>query len=161
MTKQEKFPYELPLGAAVDFADGRFMLVIKDDEWNDEQLKLAKAFDVHFCYTADLAIFVVEGGPVDSSDFYFNIQECDEKDALLNAECLNVELLLVNEASDICLKKSATLNREASAAIQELLKQQNQTEFMPGEFDVNAEGIQSAYEPFELNKFSKAQFVLK
>ena len=145
----------------MDYAGGRFMLVIKDDEWNDEQLKLAKAFDVHFCWTADLAIFVVAGGPVDSSDFYFNIQECDEKDALLNADCLNVELLLVDEASEICLKKSKTLNRETTAAIQEVLRQQNQTEYMPGEFDVNAEGIQSAYEPFELIKFSKAQFVLK
>ncbi|MCF0245854.1 MAG: hypothetical protein HUJ55_03420 [Ileibacterium sp.] len=161
MSKKEKFPYDLPLGTAVDFADGKFMLVVKDDEWNDEQLSLAKAFNVHFCYTADLGIFVLEGGPIDSSDFYFNIQDCDEKDVLLNAENLTVEVYLVDEENNICLKKSLTLNKEMSHAIQEMLRQQSQVSFMPDEFDVNVQGIQSAYEPFELNKFSKAEFVVK
>lgn len=42
MKTDEKFPYDLPLGSAVDYVNNAFLLVIKDDFWNDDQLKLMK-----------------------------------------------------------------------------------------------------------------------
>lgn len=113
--------------------------------------------ELNFCYTQDIAIFVVEGGDIDSSDFYFNIQDCDWKDNLLNSELIDIELYLLNKENEICWKRRKTLNLAQSSTIVDCLRQQNSIQFMPNEFDVNVMGIQSAYEPFELNKFSKVQ----
>ena len=78
MNTREKFPYDLDLGAVMDFVEDHFMLVIKDEVWTEEELNLLKQpLSLNFCYTNDIAIFVVEGGDIDSSDFYFNVQDCD------------------------------------------------------------------------------------
>ncbi len=156
MKKREKFAYDIEIGAVMDYVEDRFILVIKDDEWTEEEIRLLKSgVIVNFCYTQDLAIFVVEGGDIDSSDFYFNIQECDWKDDLLKRELLDIELILVDGKNDVCWKKRKTLSLENSKVLHDCLEKQSKVQFMPGEYDVNVEGMQSAYEPFELIKYSK------
>lgn len=155
MRKKEIFPYEIEPGAIMDYVDDKFMLVIKDSEWSSEEVRLLdKGAKLQFCYTMDIAIFVFEGGDIDSSDFYFNIQECDQAKALLNAQKLDIEVLLVNQKNQICWKKTKTLDKEKTQKILECLHRQSQISFAPGEFDVNVEGLQSAYEPFELEKYA-------
>ena len=140
----------------MDYVNDHFMLVIKDEFWTDEELKmLEQPLDLNFCYTQDIAIFVLEGGDIDSSDFYFNIQDCDWKDNLLSSSLIDIEVILLDQKNYICWKKRKTLNLQQSTEILNCLKRQNDVQFMPNEFDVNVQGIQSAYEPFELNKFSK------
>ena len=142
----------------MDFVEDHFMLVIKDDVWTEEEIQLLQRnCQLHFCYTQDIAIFVIEGGDIDSSDFYFNIQECDWKDVLLQQQLLDIEFILVDQHNDICFKKRKTLSQEQSAVILDCLRKQSQVQFMPGEYDVNVEGIQNAYEPYELNIFSKLE----
>ena len=84
----------------MDYVENRFMLVLKDKEWTEEELGMLDPLRIGFCYTNGLAIFVLEGGDIDSSDFYFNIQECDWKDALLNADQVTVEVVLVDQHND-------------------------------------------------------------
>lgn len=139
----------------MDFVDGKFMLVIKDETWSDEEIAMLKSLRVAFCYWNDLAIFVVEGGDIDSSDFYFNIQECDQKEELLGQERLGIEILLIDKNNDILFKKSQSFTKEQSDKIKSFLKRQSEIPFMKGEYDVNVSGIQSAYEPFELLKFEQ------
>lgn len=154
--EKEKFAFDIDLGAIMDFVEDRFMLVIKDEDWTQEELNLLKSgMNLSFCYTQDIAIFVLEGGDIDSSDFYFNIQECDWKDSLLSSTLLDIELYLVNSKNEICFKKRKTLNSEQSSIILSCLKQQSQISFMPDEYDVNVQGIQDAYEPYELVRFEK------
>ena len=87
--KKEIFPYEVEMGTIMDYVDGRFMLVIKDEYWTDEELRLLNSpLELNFCYTQNTANFVVEGGDIDSSDFYFNIQDCDWKEQLLNSSLI-------------------------------------------------------------------------
>ena len=156
MNTREKFPYDLDLGAVMDFVEDHFMLVIKDEVWTEEELNLLKQpLSLNFCYTNDIAIFVVEGGDIDSSDFYFNVQDCDFAEKLLSMEFLDVELVLLNAENEICYRRRKTLDKEQSKSILDCLQQQEKTQFMPNEYDVNVEGLQSAYEPFELLKFSK------
>lgn len=162
MDKNEKdkeiFPYEVDFGSVTDFVDGKFVLVIKDDFWSDEELALFRQpMELNFCYTNDLAIFVLEGGPVDSGDFYFNVQESDAKDELLNADQLSIQVLLIDGMNRICAKKNHDFTKQESKEIIDLLKKQSEVEFMPGEYEVNVEGLQSAYEPYDLNKFSKVK----
>ena len=89
-----------------------------------------------------------------SNSLQFNIQDCDAKEELLACKELNVEVVLVNGANEICWKKTKTLNKEQTQAVLDLLKKQSEVLFAPDEFDVNVAGLQSAYEPFELEKFA-------
>ena len=61
----------------------------------------------------------------------------------------------MDKKNEICFKRSKTLNLEQSSIILDCLKQQNTVSFMQGEYDVNVQGIQSAYQPYELEKFEK------
>ena len=156
MEKREKFAYDIDFGAIMDYVENRFMLVIKDEEWTQEEIELIKkGIHLSFCYTQDIAIFVLEGGDIDSSDFYFNVQECDWKENLLNSKFVDIDVILVDKKNEICFKKSKTLNSEQSSVILDCLNAQNKVSFMQGEYDVNVQGIQSAYQPYELERFEK------
>ena len=159
--EKKKFAYDVEIGTIMDYVEDHFMLVIKDETWSDEEIQLIKkGATLNFCYTQDLAIFVLEGGDIDSSDFYFNIQDCDLKDEILEKELLDVELILVDGKNNVWYSKRKTLSLEQSKIILDCLKKQAQVGFMPGEYEVNIAGIQSAYEPFELEKFSKVSIKL-
>lgn len=159
--EKKKFAYDIEIGTIMDYVEDHFMLVIKDETWSDEEIELIKkGATLNFCYTQDLAIFVLEGGDIDSSDFYFNIQDCDLKDEILENELLDVELILVDGKNNVWYSKRKTLSLEQSKIILDCLKKQAQVGFMPGEYEVNIAGIQSAYEPFELEKFSKVSIKL-
>lgn len=159
--EKKKFAYDVEIGTIMDYVEDHFMLVIKDETWSDEEIELIKkGATLNFCYTQDLAIFVLEGGDIDSSDFYFNIQDCDLKDEILEKELLDVELILVDGKNNVWYSKRKTLSLEQSKIILDCLKNQAQVGFMPGEYEVNIAGIQSAYEPFELEKFSKVSIKL-
>ncbi len=159
--EKKKFAYDVEIGTIMDYVEDHFMLVIKDETWSDEEIELIKkGATLNFCYTQDLAIFVLEGGDIDSSDFYFNIQDCDLKDEILEKELLDVELILVDGKNNVWYSKRKTLSLEQSKIILDCLKKQAQVGFMPGEYEVNITGIQSAYEPFELEKFSKVSIKL-
>ncbi len=70
MNKKEKFAYDIDFGAIMDYVENRFMLVIKDEDWTQEEIDMLNSgIDLHFCYTNDIAVFVLEGGDIDSSDF--------------------------------------------------------------------------------------------
>ena len=159
--EKKKFAYDVEIGTIMDYVEDHFMLVIKDETWSDEEIELIKkGATLNFCYTQDLAIFVLEGGDIDSSDFYFNIQDCDLKDEILEKELLDVELILVDGKNNVWYSKRKTLSLEQSKIILDCLKKQAQVGFMPREYEVNIAGIQSAYEPFELEKFSKVSIKL-
>lgn len=158
MTEKKKFPYDIPAGAVMDYTDGRFIIAIKDDTWNSEQLELicSEPFVVHICATNGILPFIIEGGPIDSSDVYFNIQECDAKDEILSrTDMPDIEVVLVDNDNNICWEKRHTLSTSQWTLLKSELEKQNAIEFMPGEYDVNVEGLMSAYQPFELLKFAR------
>lgn len=159
MTEKMKFPYDIPEGAVMDYVDGRFVVAVKDDCWNEEELALLKQepFVVTMCWYNGILPFILEGGPVDSSDVYFNIQESDAGDEILGLETApDMEIVLVDAENMVEWQKRKTLPDAFWQQLKQLLKQQAQTAFMPGEYDVNVEGLMSAYEPFELHKYEKA-----
>jgi len=109
--EKKKFAYDVEIGTIMDYVEDHFMLVIKDETWSDEEIELIKkGATLNFCYTQDLAIFVLEGGDIDSSDFYFNIQDCDLKDEILEKELLDVELILVDGKNNVWYSKRKTLS---------------------------------------------------
>jgi len=119
---KKKFAYDVEIGTIMDYVEDHFMLVIKDETWSDEEIELIKkGATLNFCYTQDLAIFVLEGGDIDSSDFYFNIQDCDLKDEILEKELLDVELILVDGKNNVWYSKRKTLSLEQSKIILDCL----------------------------------------
>jgi hypothetical protein len=66
-------------------------------------------------------------------------------------------VFLLNQDNEICFSRKSSLNAENTKAIQSCLQKQKDVQFMPGEYDVNVEGLQSAYEPFELLKYAKCE----
>ena len=67
---------------------------------------------------------------------------------------MNIDVYLLNGKNEICWKKSKTLSKEDSQQILDCLSKQAQVQFMQDEYDVNVLGIQSAYQPYELNKYA-------
>ncbi len=162
MKKLEKFPWPIEEGAVADFADGELILAVKDDEWNDAQLeRAAEPFTVEVCETNGIVIFLMEGGPLDTCDYYFNIQDCEAKDEFLAQKNLKVQAVLMDKEDIIRIIKTASLSEEKTKEVIDLLKKQENFEFMPGEYDCNVEGLQSAYEPTELAKYAKTSFELR
>lgn len=163
MKKNEKFPWPLEEGTAMDFADGELILAVKDEDWNDSQLESAKnsPFSVLFCETNGLIIALLEGGPLDTCDFYFNIQECDAKDELLACKNLPIQAVLIDGQNNIAEIKSTTLSSEKTEELRKLFEKQAQMEFMPGEYDVNLDGMLAAFEPAELARYGKVSVELK
>lgn len=89
------------------------------------------------------------------------MQDCDEKDALLKANNLEVKALLVDKDNVIKIIKSATLSKDVTKELQALFAKQNETKFLPGEYDANLDGLQATFEPAELARFAKVRFALK
>ena len=47
--KKEKFEYDIDLGAIMDYVENRFMLVIKDEDWTQEEIEMLNSgIDLHF-----------------------------------------------------------------------------------------------------------------
>ncbi|MBF0578216.1 hypothetical protein IM774_00070 [Erysipelotrichaceae bacterium RD49] len=162
MKKNETFPWPMDDGAAMDFANGQLILAVKDEDWNENQLESAakNPFNVLACETNGMIIFLMEGGPLDTCDFYFNIQECDEKDRLLAQKNLDVQAVLIDGNNVIKAVKSATLSAKTTEELHKLFEKQAKMEFMPGEYDVNLDGLMSAMEPPELARYGKVSFEL-
>ncbi len=160
-----KFEAEIEeLGTVMDYVEDRFIFVIKDQFWNDVELQMAKTtpFEIDFVYRYDVAVFLLSVGDIDTSDFYFNVQENDWREALLSGtDCLQCTLVLLDENNMICFKRNATLSKEASDQIRSALAKQNEVVFHEGEYDVNMQGLMSALEPFEMQQYAIVKAVFE
>lgn len=163
MKKNDILPWDLEEGAVMDFVENQMLLILKDEDWNENQLQSAtdNSIQVVVCENNGVLIFLAQGGPIDTCDFYFNVQECDEKKALLAQRNLDIRLLLVNNENRIVSIKSATLSLKLTEQLVEILKKQAEYPFMPGEFDANVDGLMATYEPAELYRFKKMEFELR
>lgn len=144
------------MGTCMDYADGRLMLVIKDDEWNDDQLLRMKGepFAVCFARYENISFFLAEGGALDTSDFYFDINACEAKDELLGTRTLQIGVYLLNEDNVIAWKKEKTLSEKESAPIIRELRKLEAMHLSEEEVGKTVEALQKAYDPWELGQYA-------
>lgn len=163
MKINEKFPWPIEEGAAVDFTDGTFLFVLKDDTWNEAQLESMKAepLSLLFGTPMDLGMFLLEGGALDTCDFYFDPAACDALPELLQAKEAAVDVVLVDGNDSICFSRKRRIPDALFAQLQQRLGAIARSEKAPDEFEVNAMGLMSAYEPAELAKFADWEMKLK
>lgn len=158
----EVFPAEIEQnGTVMDYVDGAFIFVIKDDEWTPFEIEALHKRSLHidFAYKFDIAIFLLTlDDAIDTSDFIFNVHDNAYDDSLYREnetyENYSFTLYLIDEKNCVCAKRSATCTKQMSECITSKLREQRDREYNETEFLCNLEGLQSAYEPFEMQTFS-------
>ena len=133
-------------GTVMDFVDDEFVFVIKDEVWTDEECQAMK----HNPLTLEDA--------VDTSDFIFNVHDNEYPEHLYrsfeNGDGYGMTLYLINSMNTVCAKRRVRLSQGMSNTISQYLAKQKQAPFMEEEFLCNLQGLQSAWEPFEMQKMA-------
>lgn len=155
ITVSQPFPFEIEgLGTIMDYVEDRFLFIVKDEFWSEEEkaMLMQEPMEVALYYRYDVAVFLVSGGDIDTSDFYFNVQECEWKEQLLSSTTLQASLILLDQDNIVCCRRDVTFPKADSQQIIQLLREQNEVRYHEGEFDVNAQGLMSALQPFEMRE---------
>ena len=155
ITVSQPFPFEIEgLGTIMDYVEDRFLFIVKDEFWSEEEkaMLMQEPMEVALYYRYDVAVFLVSGGDIDTSDFYFNVQECEWKEQLLSSTTLQASLILLDQDNIVCCRRDVTFPKVDSQQIIQLLREQNEVRYHEGEFDVNAQGLMSALQPFEMQE---------
>lgn len=155
ITVSQPFPFEIEgLGTIMDYVEDRFLFIVKDEFWSEEEkaMLMQEPMEVALYYRYDVAVFLVSGGDIDTSDFYFNVQECEWKEQLLSSTTLQASLILLDQDNVVCCRRDVTFPKADSQQIIQLLREQNEVRYHEGEFDVNAQGLMSALQPFEMQE---------
>lgn len=155
ITVSQPFPFEIEgLGTIMDYVEDRFLFIVKDEFWSEEEkaMLMQEPMEVALYYRYDVAVFLVNGGDIDTSDFYFNVQECEWKEQLLSSTTLQASLILLDQDNIVCCRRDVTFPKADSQQIIQLLREQNEVRYHEGEFDVNAQGLMSALQPFEMQE---------
>ena len=155
ITVSQPFPFEIEgLGTIMDYVEDRFLFIVKDEFWSEEEkaMLMQEPMEVALYYRYDVAVFLVSGGDIDTSDFYFNVQECEWKEQLLSSTTLQASLILLDQDNIVCCRRDVTFPKSDSQQIIQLLREQNEVRYHEGEFDVNAQGLMSALQPFEMQE---------
>lgn len=155
ITVSQPFPFEIEgIGTIMDYVEDRFLFIVKDEFWSEEEkaMLMQEPMEVALYYRYDVAVFLVSGGDIDTSDFYFNVQECEWKEQLLSSTTLQASLILLDQDNIVCCRRDVTFPKADSQQIIQLLREQNEVRYHEGEFDVNAQGLMSALQPFEMQE---------
>lgn len=155
ITVSQPFPFEIEgLGTIMDYVEDRFLFIVKDEFWSEEEkaMLMQEPMEVALYYRYDVAVFLVSGGDIDTSDFYFNVQECEWKEQLLSSTTLQASLILLDQDNIVCCRRDVTFPKADSQQIIQLLREQDEVRYHEGEFDVNAQGLMSALQPFEMQE---------
>ena len=155
ITVSQPFPFEIEgLGTIMEYVEDRFLFIVKDEFWSEEEkaMLMQEPMEVALYYRYDVAVFLVSGGDIDTSDFYFNVQECEWKEQLLSSTTLQASLILLDQDNIVCCRRDVTFPKADSQQIIQLLREQNEVRYHEGEFDVNAQGLMSALQPFEMQE---------
>ena len=155
ITVSQPFPFEIEgLGTIMDYVEDRFLFIVKDEFWSEEEkaMLMQEPMEVALYYRYDVAVFLVSGGDIDTSDFYFNVQECEWKEQLLSSTTLQASLILLDQDNIVCCRRDVTFPKADSQQIIQLLREQNEVHYYEGEFDVNAQWLMSALQPFEMQE---------
>lgn len=157
----ERFPVTIAEeGTIMDFVDGEFVFVIKDTCWVEHERAALqqKPLKVAFVYKYDIAIFLLEiEDALDTSDVLFHVQDGAYGSDLFEpdrTEGYPAVLYLLDEHDVVQGKKQFRFHKEASHIICEKLNEQRSHPYCEEEFICNVEGLQNAFEPFELERWA-------
>lgn len=148
-------------GTVMDVVDGEFVFIIKDEKWMEEECQAMKhnPLTLDFVYKYDIAVFLLTlEDAIDTSDFIFNVHDNEYPESLYrsfeNGEGYGMTLYLIDGRNMVCAKRRVRLSQSMSNTISKYLAKQKQALFMEEEFTCNLQGLQAAWEPFEMQKMA-------
>lgn len=148
-------------GTLMDYVDGEFVFIIKDEEWTSFELTALRRnkLSIDFVYKFDIAVFLLTlDDAIDTSDFIFNVHDNEYDQTLYQAHVAGTgygcSLYLIDKTNTVKGSRKVQLSSEMSNLITDKLKEQQSRPFMEAEFMCNLEGLQSTYEPFEMQPFA-------
>lgn len=97
-------------------------------------------------------MFLVSGGDIDTSDFYFNVQECEWKEQLLSSTTLQASLILLDQDNTVCCRRDVTFPKADSQQIIQLLREQNEVHYHEGGIRRQRTGAHERTAPFEMQE---------
>lgn len=147
-------------GTIMDYVDNEFVLVIKDDHWTPYEVQAIKSHKlmISFVYKYDITLFLVTvEDAIDTSDFIFNIHD-NNHDTILQEFPKGMgyacSLYVVDKGNKVMGKRKVQLSSQMSTTISKTLKKQKEQTYEENEFICNLEGLQTAFEPFEMQSFA-------
>ncbi len=150
-------------GTVMDFVDQEWVFVIKDEKWTSYECQALQnqPLSIDFVYKYDIAIFLLTVEDViDTSDFIFcchdNIYDAALWKKYEQGSGAMCTLYLLDEANVVKGKRRVCLSTKMSNCISECLQVQKEHSYVEEEFACNLEGLQAAYEPFELQPLALA-----
>lgn len=154
----EKFPVDIQEeGTLMDFVDNEFVFVIKDERWSDFELKAChqQSLQIDFVYKYDIAIFLLTlQDAIDTSDFIFSTHDNTYDESLFKTFERGIgygaTLYLIDKDHLVKGRRKVQFSSNMSNLISEKLTIQKAAPYVEEEFLCNLEGLQSAYEPFEM-----------
>lgn len=153
-----RFPVELDdYGTIMDYVDGEFIFVIKDEEWTEFEKKalLKNQLEIDLVVKYDISFFLVTVlDAIDTSDFIFNIHENDDPASIFAIDCMPCSVYLIDKDHIVQGVKHVTLSKAGTKILQDTMKKIQEAPYMEAEFNCNLEGIQNTWEPFELQEFA-------
>lgn len=150
-------------GTVMDYVDHEFMFVVKDETWSDFECNALKKqpLQIDFVYKYDIAVFLLTlEDAIDTSDFIFSCHDNEYDESLYRSftdgDGYTCVLYLIDANNIIKGKRKVTLSQPVSNLISSKLKAQKETPYYEEEFTCNLEGLQNAYEPFEMQPLALA-----
>ena len=148
-------------GTVMDYVDGAFVFVLKDEMWSDYEIQAVnrKPLQLDFVFKYDIPLFLLTiEDVIDTSDFVFNIHDGEYPSNLYEGSIQGYRgiLYLLDQQNRVCAKRVFTMSKIMSTCIRESLHKQKNSPYYEEEFTCNLVGIQSTWEPFELQQFALA-----
>lgn len=151
-------------GTVMDYVDDEFVFVIKDEAWTPFEIKALTRNEVEIDLACkyDITIFLITVlDAIDTSDFIFNIHDNEYPDSILTQKNVECAIFLIDQDNIVQAQRHITLSKEASKAICDVLSKVKNTVYFEAEYNCNLEGIQSTWEPFELQEFALVKETFK
>lgn len=144
-------------GTLMDYVDKEFVFIIKDTEWTEyEKAALQRnRVQIDFIYLYDIAVFLFTlDDAIDTSDFIFQVHDGVYGEDLYRSfekgSGFTCSIYLLDKMNRVSGVRKVQLSYDMSNCIVMKLKEQKEHVFVEAEFICNLEGLQNAYEPFEL-----------
>lgn len=144
-------------GTIMDYVDGEFVFVIKDEDWTDFEKKALhrNQLEIDLIVKYDISFFLVTVlDAIDTSDFIFNIHENEDPSSIFTTQCIPCSVYLIDKNHIVQGAKHVTLSKDGTRILQDTLKNIQEAPYMEAEFNCNLEGIQNTWEPFEMQEFA-------
>ena len=151
-------------GIWLDFQDNTWLFLVKDKVWQPEEIQRTKHSDVTitFIQKGISDAFLLEVFDcIEVSDLPFCVKEADEDvlQSLKTNDPYHYEIVLINDANEVCAVRNGTFSKENTAILKKKLSERVSEDFQAEDAEHSYEKLSQKFEPYELEEF--AVFVQK